>query len=211
MIRGRGRRRQQILNFGHHLRGGQRAVTHGGKQLFRFGKVEFFRRFLQLELPDSQPLELEPVAAGPAVRPAQDLHPVAGLQRMVQRHDATVDLGAPAAMAHLGVDGGRRNRAVSRLRQIDHLAARGEQVDPVLQRSVEKLGEQRARRIFLAAIPEAGASRRSCSSKSAPACRPPCSASGRRRRTRRSSCISSVRICTSTRPSGPITAVCSER
>ena len=58
VIRSCRRRRQQILNFGHHLRGGQRAVTHGGKQLFRFGKVEFFRRFLQLELPNSQPLEL---------------------------------------------------------------------------------------------------------------------------------------------------------
>lgn len=46
---------------------------------------------------------VQPVAARAAVLAGNDLHLLAGLQAVVQRHDAPVDLGATAVVADLGM------------------------------------------------------------------------------------------------------------
>src|SRR5256885_3373031 len=90
--------------------------------------------------------EVQPVAARAVRSPrGQDLHDLPVLQLVVERNHAAVDLGPDAAVADLGVDAvgkvdGRRVR-----RQGDHVAARREDVDLVLEqvdldRVQERLG-----------------------------------------------------------------------
>src|SRR5205807_9223437 len=47
---------------------------------------------------------IQPVTAGPGLRPGNDGHGIAVLERAVQRRDASVDFGAMAAEADLGVN-----------------------------------------------------------------------------------------------------------
>ena len=78
--------------------------------------------------------DVHPVARRPVGRLGRhDLHDVAVLQLVVQRHEAVVDLGADAAVAHVGVDAvGEVERARAR-RQVLDLAARREDEDLVLE------------------------------------------------------------------------------
>ena len=82
----------------------------------------------------------EPVARGAALALGrEDLHPVAGLQLVVQRHDLAVHARADAAVADLGVHlVGEVQRRGPRGERLD-LTARGEHVHLVL----EQAGAQR--------------------------------------------------------------------
>ena len=73
--------------------------------------------------------ERQPVLAGLVAGLRHDLDDVAVAQRVAQRHDAAVHLGADAGVAHVGVDGVGEIDGGGVARQHDHLAARREGVD----------------------------------------------------------------------------------
>src|SRR3546814_2302617 len=81
----------------------------------------------------------QPVATRFGHLAGEDLDPVAALQLVVERHDPAVDLGAAAAMTHVGmhVIGEVQRRGAAR--QVDDLPARGQHVDAV--RSEEHTSE----------------------------------------------------------------------
>ena len=82
---------------------------------------------------DEVQVRVEPVAAGTAALGRQDLHLVAALQAVSRLTSLPCTLAPAAAVADLGVDAvGEvdRRRAGG---QVDHLALRGEDVDPVLE------------------------------------------------------------------------------
>ncbi len=84
----------------------------------------------------------QPVAAGVGLLAGQDLDAVAAAQAIGQRHDATVDLGAPAAVAHHGVHLVGEIERRGALRQIQHLILRAECIDPVFgQLGIERPGQ----------------------------------------------------------------------
>ncbi len=74
---------------------------------------------------------VQPVAARRALLAGDDLHLLAGLQAVVERHDAPVDLRATAVVADLGVHAVGEIQRRGALRQVDGMAVRGEHVDPV--------------------------------------------------------------------------------
>ena len=78
--------------------------------------------------------EVEPVAAGP-VRSlgGEDLDDLAVLERVLQRHHPTVDLGADAVVTDLRVDAIREVHGRRVGREVDDIAARRENVDLVLE------------------------------------------------------------------------------
>ena len=85
---------------------------------------------------------VEPVAAGCTVLAGDDLHLLAGVQAVGQRHDAPVDLGAAAVVADLGVHAVGEVQRRGTLGQVDGMAVRGEHVDPVrLDIDLELLGQ----------------------------------------------------------------------
>src|SRR5438067_10173827 len=78
--------------------------------------------------------EREPVLVGPDVLAREDLHRIAVLQLVAQRHDLAVDLRPLAVGAHLGVDG---------VGEVDRTAALGKAADVALGREAEHLvGEE---------------------------------------------------------------------
>ncbi len=83
---------------------------------------------------------LQPVAPGLGGLASEDFHPVAAGQRMGQRHDPAVDLGPAAAVPDHGVHVVGEIQRRGPVRQVDHLAHRGQGVDAVL----DQLGVQRA-------------------------------------------------------------------
>ncbi|MNJ69250.1 hypothetical protein D3C77_655790 [compost metagenome] len=75
---------------------------------------------------------VEPVAAGrPALLAGDDLHLLAGLQGVGERHDPAIDLGAPAVMADLGVHAVGKIKRRGALGQVDGVTVRGEHIHPV--------------------------------------------------------------------------------
>ena len=74
---------------------------------------------------------VEPVAARRAVLAGDDLHLLAGLQAVAERHDASVDLGAAAVVADLGVHPVGEVQRRGAVGQVDGVAVRGEHVDAV--------------------------------------------------------------------------------
>ena len=121
-----------------HLRQAQ-ARQFAFEQAFAGGDVLVAR--LQLEpVDDLRPrprggdvtqVRVQPVAARRAVLAGDDLDLLAGLQAVVERHDAPVDLGAPAVVADLGVHAVGEVQRRGALRQVDGVAVGGEDVDPV--------------------------------------------------------------------------------
>ena len=166
---------------------------------------------------DVAQLRVEPVARRPALLRRDDLDPLPVRQLIVERHHLAVDLGAAAAMAEPGVNGVREVDRRRAARQVDHLALRRQHVDRIGEQAFLERREPLARvrdRVLpvehLAQPRDLLVERRVVRAR--PCRRLPCSASATRRRTRECWCISRVRICTSSGlPSGPITAVCSER
>ena len=80
-----------------------------------------------------------PVAAGTALLGGENFHLLAGVEVVVERHDVTVHLGAPAAVPHLGVDViGEIHRRGAGF-QVHHMAVRGEHIDPVADQAVLEL------------------------------------------------------------------------
>src|ERR1039457_3585697 len=71
----------------------------------------------------------QPILAGQVAGLGHDLDDVAIAQRIAQRHDAAVDLGAHAGLADIGVNGVGEIDGGGVARQHDHLAARREGVD----------------------------------------------------------------------------------
>ncbi len=74
---------------------------------------------------------VQPVAARRALLAGDDFHLLAGLQAVVERHDAPVDLGSAAVMADLGVHAVGEVQRRGALGQVDGVAVRGEHIDPV--------------------------------------------------------------------------------
>lgn len=74
---------------------------------------------------------IEPVAARPALAGGEDLHLLAGLEAVGEWHDAPVDLGATAAMTHLGVHPVGEVDGRGDPRQVDDVAVGGEDVDAI--------------------------------------------------------------------------------
>ncbi len=84
----------------------------------------------------------QPVAARLGLLAGEDLHAVAAAQLVGQRHDAVVDLGAAAAVPDHGVHVVGEIQRRGALRQVDHLAHRGQRIDPVLdQFGVQRPGQ----------------------------------------------------------------------
>ena len=80
---------------------------------------------------DVTQVRVQPVAARRAVLAGDDLDLFTGLQAVVERHDAPVDLGATAVVADFGVHAVgevQRRRAFG---QVDGVAVGGEDVDPI--------------------------------------------------------------------------------
>src|SRR5690606_24553537 len=86
---------------------------------------------------------VQPVTARrPALLGGDDLHLLAGLQAVVERHDAPVDLGAPAVVADLGVHPVGEVQRRGALGQVHGVAIGGEYVDPVrLEIHAQLLGQ----------------------------------------------------------------------
>ena len=84
----------------------------------------------------------EPVAARFGDLAGEDLDAVAAGRLVGERHDAAVDLGPAATMADVGVDDVGEIEHRGPFRQVDHLALRGQQVDPVLDDIGAECGEQ---------------------------------------------------------------------
>ena len=78
-------------------------------------------------------VDIEPVAAGAAVLGGEDFNLVAGFQLVIQGDQLAVDFRAAAAMADLGVDMVGKIDRGGTLRQVDDIAARGEDIDAVLE------------------------------------------------------------------------------
>ena len=74
---------------------------------------------------------VQPVAARAAVLAGDDFHLLAGLQAVVERHDAPVDLGATAVVADLGVHTVGEVQRRGPFGQVDGVTVRGEYIDPV--------------------------------------------------------------------------------
>ena len=86
--------------------------------------------------------DLEPVAIGVARRIGDDLHDVAVLERRAQRHEAAVDLGPGAMMAHLAVDVEGEVQRRGAFGQFLHVTGRGVDVDLVLEQvQLERMHE----------------------------------------------------------------------
>ena len=98
-------------------------------------------------------VRVEPVAAGTTPLRRQDLHLVAALQGRVQADQLAAHLGAAAAVADVRVhavcevDGRRAGR------QVDHLAPRGEDVDPILEELLFRGREELAAARLLLRLP----------------------------------------------------------
>ena len=156
--------------------------------------------------------ERQPVLARQMAGLRQDLDHVAVAQRVLQRHDAAVHLGADAGVADVGVDGVGEIDGRRVARQHDHLAPRREGVNFFRVQVHFERGHELARIAHVAAaIRPAGAARR-CADRPPPApLRPSLYFQCAAMPSSAMRCISSVRICTSKcRPSGPITEVCSD-
>eukprot|EP00659_Diplonema_papillatum_P013330 gene13329-biopygen13375 len=80
---------------------------------------------------DVAQVRVQPVAARRTVLAGDDLDLFTGLQAVVERHDAPVDLGATAVVADLGVHPVRKIQRCGALGQVDRVAVGGEDVDPV--------------------------------------------------------------------------------
>src|SRR5690606_28899869 len=74
---------------------------------------------------------VEPVTARRALLAGDDFHLLAGLQAVVERHDAPVDLRAPAVVTDLGVYPVGEIQRGGALGQVDGVAVGGEDVDPI--------------------------------------------------------------------------------
>ena len=129
-----------------------------------------------------------------------DLDDLAIGQRTSQRHDAPIDAGAAAAVPEVGmhVIGEVERRGAGR--QVDDLALGRERIDAILEQLGAHLVEEVA--LTLAVPPLGGratcAPIRSCGRRTHRARAIPCSASARPVPSSAWSCISRVRICTST-------------
>ena len=75
---------------------------------------------------------IEPVAAGPGLLRCQNFHPVTGDYSMSQGHDTPIDLGAPAAMANLGMYMVGKIKHSGAGGQIHDLPSRRQNIDPIL-------------------------------------------------------------------------------
>src|SRR5574341_1959412 len=82
---------------------------------------------------DKAQIGVEPVAAWPAALGGQNLHPVADLKPIIQRDELPVHLGAPAAVAEVGVDVIGEVNGRGACREVDNIAARGEDIDAILE------------------------------------------------------------------------------
>ncbi|MNQ91013.1 hypothetical protein D3C85_1063770 [compost metagenome] len=80
---------------------------------------------------DVTQVRVQPVTARGAVLAGDDLDLFTGLQAVVERHDAPVDLGAAAIVADFGVDAVGEVQRRRALRQVDGVTVRGEDVHPV--------------------------------------------------------------------------------
>ena len=80
---------------------------------------------------DVAQVRVQPVAARRTVLAGDDLHLLAGLQAVVERHDPPVDLRAPAVVADLGVYPIGEVQRCRALGQVDGMAVRGEDIDPI--------------------------------------------------------------------------------
>ncbi len=80
---------------------------------------------------DVTQVRVQPVAARCAVLAGDDLDLLTGLQAVVERYDAPVDLGASAVMTDLGVHAVGEIQRRGPLGQVDRMAVRREDVDPV--------------------------------------------------------------------------------
>src|SRR4029077_2563719 len=78
-------------------------------------------------------LRREPVAARRLVLAGDDLDDLAVGEHVAERHDASVHLRTPAAMAEGGVHLVGEIERRSATRQIDHFTLRGEHVHPILE------------------------------------------------------------------------------
>lgn len=74
---------------------------------------------------------VQPVTAGVAVLAGDDLHLLASLQAVVQRHDTAVDLRAAAVVADLGVHAVGEVQWRGAFGQVDGVAVGGEHINPV--------------------------------------------------------------------------------
>ena len=87
---------------------------------------------------------VHPVAARVRLFLGDHLHLIAGLQRIGERHDAAVNLGAYAAVTDHAVDViGKIERGGAR-RQVDDIPFRGEDVDSVLEHLTAQIFQQGA-------------------------------------------------------------------
>ncbi|MCY1360926.1 hypothetical protein D9M69_475760 [compost metagenome] len=80
---------------------------------------------------DITQVRVQPVTARGAVLAGDDLDLFTGLQAVVERYDAPVDLGATAVVTDLGVYAVGEVQRGRALRQVDGVTVRGEDVDPV--------------------------------------------------------------------------------
>jgi hypothetical protein len=87
-------------------------------------------------------LRTEPVAPRRDVLAGEDLHALAAARLMCERHDASVHLGAAAAVAYGGMHVIGEIQHGSAVRQIEHLALGGQQVDAILEQIGAEAGEQ---------------------------------------------------------------------
>src|SRR5690554_4538075 len=81
---------------------------------------------------DKAIVAIEPVTAGRLFPRGKDLDLITGFERLVQGDDATVYLGASAAVAHFGMHTVGEVHGGSALRQVDHVAIGGEYINPIL-------------------------------------------------------------------------------
>jgi hypothetical protein len=79
--------------------------------------------------PEIALMNAEPVAAGGGVLLGDDLDRLTAAQGLVERDDTTIDLGAPAAIADLGMDGIGKIQGRGAARQIDDLGLGREHIN----------------------------------------------------------------------------------